>query len=169
MNTVKNSYKVSRPGEDGQQKQPFWARPASKVKFVGIDDNNEKMPPLYLSRPMPLRSAKGTKEPEPPGTPPLIHKPSNISSGSVYSNESGEERGRGATRMDILLNALGNFGNNGGEGRMSWGTGSRTSMWTLLSKSSHGGNPRLSGATSASLYSQPEESDASRRPVGVAY
>jgi len=187
-NTTQNAYKVTKPELPAPKAPLFWTRTTTKVKFVGFEGDSEKSAPI-LSRPMPLRAAKAFKDAESIlRPPPLIHKPSNISSASCYSTESGEERRR-LTTMQMLLNALGSLGSSSGDvGRMSWGTGSRTSIWTMLSGGSRsgprlsqatsasipsrqsrvGGGTRFSQATSGSMYSQTDD-ELSRPPIGIAH
>lgn len=151
---------VSKPRV--QAYRPLFARPADKkIRFAGEDRGNaddgkkedEKvdsrqqevtLPSLDASRttpsamapetskPMPLRSMKGTQRLSPLATaskdrlslaslrdsgfftPRVAHKPSTISSGSLYSTASGEERDR-LGRPNSILAAL-NLESLGGNG-----------------------------------------------------
>ncbi|KAJ7582451.1 hypothetical protein C8J56DRAFT_1055515 [Mycena floridula] len=165
-NTVRNAAGFTDPSPKSNQR--FVSGP--KVKFAA-DHDAEKNDgaPLLLSRPMPLRGSKEAKrlgEPEKP-------EPSHVSSSSMHSTETAEQR---PTAIQMLLNALGNL-----ETGTRISAGSRTSMWTFLSRSSRGGtrlsqatSGRFSQATSASMYSQDDPVEEAARPiskpvVGIAY
>ncbi|ESK88782.1 hypothetical protein Moror_17116 [Moniliophthora roreri MCA 2997] len=122
--------------------------------------------PSHQSSPSPVTVPLPSPPPLPPRVARLPHrKPSNISSRSYYSLESGEDHNgsRTGSRFYSVLSALGNVSDvagprsSGGGNRMSVSS----SLWSFLSRNSRGerGPPtRLSQASSTSAYSQPEES-----------
>lgn len=158
------------------------------------------------SAPKPLRSVKGSAQlaalaseqkqeqiPTPPPTPPTLlvqppprpkkskqrmsHKPSDISSVSMYSTASGEER-QPRIAGNLLLAALGNLGGGGDR------TSGVSSRWSLISRWTQGiqpnqtqtgggevdGSNRQSRASNKSqASSQGASVDSSGMPVGVAY
>lgn len=121
------------------------------------------------SKPRPLRAAKApihkaeAGELEKPRRPPspapvarIVHRSSTISSESVYSAESGEERqGRAPS---LLLAALGSLGNSVDAARMSWSERLSTSTyWSFISRSTRGGRSQGSSGSGSVYYSQSEE------------
>lgn len=168
-------------------------KPLNDKDTLVANDKRDAPATVIPSHPKPLRSAKseGSRDAAqidatdlnrprtqprvssplvPP--PPLLHKQSNVSSGSEYSVETGEAHQTRTPRH--LLAALGNLGSSSGAQGSEVPRNSKysaTSNWTFLSRSSNGQkgtqSNRVSQATSASLYSQPD--DPTAVPVGVAY
>lgn len=145
------------------------------------------MRPPAPSKPKPLRSVKGSthlaalaaeQTPTPPPTPPggqppplpkkskqrITHKPSDISSVSMYSTASGEEH-QPRVPSNLLLAALGNLGGGGDR------TSGVSSRWSLISRWTQGVQPQAGGGSNrqSQASSQGASVDSSGMPVGVAY
>jgi hypothetical protein len=175
--------KVTFAGPDEPKFDTWHLDAPSKSVFPGRHFTTQFMPAhLKPSKPRPLRSVKGSPHlgalaadqvpPLPQMLPPpkqrIVHKPSDISSASVYSTASGEERVARGVPANLILAALGGLG---GGGDRSSGVSSR---WSLISRwtqgvqgAGGGGENRQSQTSNSSVY--PASVDSSGVPIGVAY
>lgn len=185
--------------------QSVFARPMDrKVKFVGGDKTGsdktmasrsesglaftlahvKATPPLAevpeVSKPRPLRSAKGSSHLSSPSglkgtfhisgnvttSPPRIpHKPSTVSSLSMYSAASGEEH-QVRVPPNLILAATGELSTSWGGERRSVAS----SSWSFLSRMAHGVQENMyrhSQASNRSAYTVPSR-DSSGAPIGMA-
>lgn len=168
--------------------QPSFARPVDrKVKFAGggkMGASRSKSglaftlaqvktaPPFDMvpevSKPRPLQSAKGSPRLSSHVTSDPLripHKPSTVSSSSVYSTASGEEH-QVRVPPNLILAATGELSTSeGGERPLV-----ASSSWSLLSRMAHGVQENMyrhSHASSRSAYSAASR-DLSGSAIGLA-
>lgn len=147
--------------------------------------------PPQVSKPRRLRSVEGTRhlpklasplespfgeqgsEPLPPRG--ITHKPSTVSSSSAYSTASGEDH-QIRVPSNVILAALGNFGNNVEAFRNSYAAGDRQSsassrnLFARMALGVRGStySNRLSHASSAQSMNSVASRDSSGAPIGLA-